>query len=282
MLSRSNVLFSALVVTLALTVIVAGCKTTATDPNAGTLEAEVVFTDLSVEQETGPGGGLKLVAITQAADGIGAEFFGEVDEAGNLTQLTGFTSTTGTETFEATVDEQLRLSRVTIGTTDIIMNYDEDAETYSFVVNRDGQELISGVGLTVPRIEARVKGGLRARIGNDDIVECRGEAATALADGVVQDLEDDDSASAEPEFIECLVGIPEIPQVADMVCVADLVMVAALQEALDGCDAEEEPATCEERGEVALQAAQFFSAICVDAAIDVIRQLRENGTCPPP
>lgn len=184
-----------------------GCGPDAEDGNPGVLEADVLFTDTSTDPETGPGGGLKVVAIVQAG-GISGEFFAFASESGDEIIITGFESSTGEQDFFAEFDEFAHLDRVTIEDLESTFEYNDNG-TFSYVIER-GDMLLSGSGLSVPRQTGKIAHSRTQRIETTDIVACREAAVRTWADSVEQEAAGDAGATAPAQFVECLLDVTEI------------------------------------------------------------------------
>jgi len=233
---------------------------------APVVEATVTYPDPETESDPGPGNGLKVVAIAQL-EGVSGNFFGIEDESETLT-FTGFDGETSLENFEAEVGEELRTERVNIGDTEVGFTYHEDG-SYDFEVNRGSETLFSG--LNVPRPNAK-QSSPSALITTQDIINCSDSLVAGFAEQVVMDLE---GSSPGAEFVECLQTQLELIQLADMICVAELVLIPALENEEAECQS---GSTCRpDLTEPALQISEFFAALLRSVLEDILTQIRQDA-----
>jgi len=233
------------------------------------VEATVTYPDTTVDPETGPGGGLKVVAIVQV-EGVGGNFFAQ--EEGGDTTITGFDGETSTDEFETEVDDQLRAERTTIGDTEVTFTHHED-NTFDYDVNRGGDSLYSGLSVSrTNNMHARHPRAVDAQ----DITNCSNSTISDLADDVVQSLE---GTAAESSFIDCLQEQSELRQLAEILCVTEVVLIPVLAQETDNCPGIE--SCSQEIVESSLSTANSFAGILRDLLKDIIKQIRQDAAlCP--
>ncbi|MCG3136925.1 MAG: hypothetical protein HJJLKODD_00763 [Phycisphaerae bacterium] len=238
-------------------------------------DSSVSFPDLTSDSQVGPGGGLKVVAIAQDESALGGNFYGMVDEAGELS-LTGFEADTEETTFQAEVDAELQIERVDINDTGIDFSYDET--TFDFSVQRGDAVLYSGFNVPRPTAADDELADRQIRVVQPvDVQDCRDALIATVATRAEQKLSGADTATADANFISCLQDMPEIRRMAATVCATKLLLVPALEKQLARCPDQPHPAVCTARTAPALQAAKFFRRQLVRLTLEVIQQIRLTG-----
>ena len=263
---------------------VAGCGSGGTGSNNNT-NTDVNFPDVSADS----GDDSELISISDEG-GISGSFFGGTAEGESTATISRIEGTTDEDSFVASFDSSLRADRVTIGDTEIDVDYGTD-DTFTYSVRRGEETVFSGSGLVAIRTDsasagrtapiggrtAPIGGRTAQRVDPEVVAACRDELLAAIAD-LAEQLEAPDSGTApSEEFIACLRDINAVRRIASVICTAQLVFVPALEQVFRECASRSDPLRCLNRVVPAIASiASFFNTMYV-VLIDIVIQIRRDA-----
>jgi hypothetical protein len=222
-----------------------------------------------------PDGAGGLLAIDQDG-GVSATILGDANDAGTPATVSGLRAGTGEDEFVADFDDQLRTDRIVIGDTEIAFDY-SGADSFNFTVNRGEESVFSGNGLNVSRETTAHVSRVVQQAEPEDIIVCGISWVELLAIVVEQELTLDPFAVPAPEFIDCVLNVEEVQDIALMICISNLVLIPSVIDALAECQLYEDPFVCFDRAVPALEAISFFSEILNVVLLEIIFQIRLDG-----
>ncbi len=258
--------------------VVAGCSSNGNNNlngNTGDVESDVTFPDLS----GGSGDDSELININDEG-GITGSFFGSTDQADSTVTISRIEGTTDEDSFVASFDSNLRTDRVTIGDTEIDLDYDAD-DTFTYSVRRGEEIEFSGSVLSVFRTDAASFGRTVQRVDPQDLAVCRSELLALIADLAEQIEAAEPGTAASAEFIACLREVNAVRRITSALCTVQSVFVPALEEVISECTFRADPLRCLNRALPAITSVLSLYNTLNVVLIDIVLQIRRDAEiCP--
>jgi hypothetical protein len=258
--------------------VVAGCSSNGNNNlngNNGDAESDVTFPDLS----GGSGDDSELININDEG-GITGSFFGSTDQADSTVIISRIEGTTDEDSFVASFDSNLRTDRVTIGDTEIDVDYDAD-DTFTYSVRRGEETEFSGSVLSVFRTDAASLGRTVQRVDPQDLAVCRSELLALIADLAEQIEASEPGTAASAEFIACLREVNAVRRITSALCTVQSVFVPALEEVISECTFRADPLRCLNRALPAITSVLSLYNTLNVVLIDIVLQIRRDAEfCP--
>ncbi len=258
--------------------VVAGCSSNGNNNlngNTGDVESDVTFPDLS----GGSGDDSELININDEG-GITGSFFGSTDQADSTVTISRIEGTTDEDSFVASFDSNLRTDRVTIGDTEIDLDYDAD-DTFTYFVRRGEEIEFSGSVLSVFRTDAASFGRTVQRVDPQDLAVCRSELLALIADLAEQIEAAEPGTAASAEFIACLREVNAVRRITSALCTVQSVFVPALEEVISECTFRADPLRCLNRALPAITSVLSLYNTLNVVLIDIVLQIRRDAEiCP--
>ncbi len=245
-------------------------------------ESDVTFPDVSADA----GNDSELININDEG-GITGSFFGSTDQADSTVTISRIEGTTDEDSFVASFDSNLRTDRVTIGDTEIDLDYDAD-DTFTYSVRRGEETEFSGSVLSAFRTDAAffgrtapIGGRSAQRVDPQEVAACRDESLVSIADLAEQLEAAEPGTAASAEFIACLREINAVRRIGSSLCTVQLVFAPALEEVISDCTFRSDPLRCLNRALPAITSVLSLYNTLNVVLIDIVLQIRRDAElCP--
>ncbi len=250
-----------------------------TNQNGGDdVDANVTFPDVSGDA----GDDSELINISDEG-GIAVSFFGGTDGDESTATISRIEGTTGEDSLVASFDSNLRTDRVTIGDTEIELDYDTE-DMFTYTVSRGEETVFSGSGLVAIRTDAAMKKPPTRtvqRVDPEDVAACRDELLSLFAELAEQVEAPDGGSTPSAEFIACLEEVNAVRRIASALCAVQLVFAPALEEVVTECTSHVDPLRCLNRALPAITSMLSLYSTLNVVLIDIIFQIRSDlELCP--
>jgi len=248
-----------------------------TNQNGGDdVDANVTFPDVSGDA----GDDSELINISDEG-GIAVSFFGGTDGDESTATISRIEGTTGEDSLVASFDSNLRTDRVTIGDTEIELDYDTE-DMFTYTVSRGEETVFSGSGLVAIRTDAALQpeawsakpsGRAVQQVDPEDVAACRDELLSLFAELAEQVGAPDAGSTPSAEFIACLEEVNAVRRIASALCAVQLVFAPALEEVVTECTSHVDPLRCLNRALPAITSMLSLYSTLNVVLIDIIFQL---------